>query len=92
MTHQELINKIAEKNNQEPSQVAELLTNLADLLVTRLVEGDNIDLPHVGVLSTVKENEKVIVNPANNQERYLVPPRILPTLYPDYFLNKQVND
>lgn len=90
MTHEELKKKISLTASINEDKIATLLESFSDIVSARLLEGDAILLPGLGQLEAIKENEKIINLPSDPQERYLVPPRIMPVLHPDSELYRQI--
>lgn len=81
MNNKEFITALAAKTGKDTEQVQKMVNQLCTSMNEIFDEGESLMVANFGTFETKKRLERIIVNPANNQ-RMLVPPKIVLTFKP----------
>ena len=91
MNNKEFITKLAKRCN---ITIAEATTNVdvfVNVMTDRLKENDQLNISGFGVLEVKMRKERLSVNPKTGQ-RFLVPPKVVPTFRPSNKLKEKFNE
>ena len=91
MNNKEFITKLAKRCN---ITIAEAITNVdafVNVMTDRLKENDQLNISGFGVLEVKMRKERLSVNPKTGQ-RFLVPPKVVPTFRPSNKLKEKFNE
>lgn len=91
MKNKELITELSNRMQMEPAQVQKLLTCLGEIIGSRLVDNDSVNLQGLGQFEAKKKGERVSVNPSSGR-RYLVPPKLVPVFKPGTTVKGKLKD
>lgn len=75
MTHEDLIQEIAQRLNWTKEKVSESLSATVDILNENISEGNVVSVVNFGMFDTIKTNEH-ICHDIETDERTLIPPKI----------------
>ncbi|MDD2243835.1 MAG: HU family DNA-binding protein [Dysgonamonadaceae bacterium] len=89
MTHEELIDKLAERLDWDHAKATEVLESMVTVMNEQLVNNIQISIDGVGVFETLKNEEHISLDPIT-QARYLVPPEVVAVFIPDIMLNNRL--
>ena len=81
MNNKEFITKLAKKCGVTPSDATANVDTFISVVTERLKENDQLNISGFGVLEVKMRKERLSVNPKTGQ-RFLVPPKIVPTFRP----------
>ena len=81
MNNKEFISKLAKKTGVASAKAAADTETLLSAMIERLKENDQINVSGFGILEVKMRNERLSVNPKTGQ-RFLVPPKIVPSFKP----------
>ncbi len=91
MNNKEFITKLAKRCNVT---IAEATTNVdafVNVMTDRLKENDQLNISGFGVLEVKMRKERLSVNPKTGQ-RFLVPPKVVPSFRPSNKLKEKFNE
>ena len=88
MNNREFITKLAKKCGMTPTETAANVDKFVETLTERLKENDQLNISGFGVLEVKMRNERLSVNPKTGQ-RFLVPPKIVPSFRPSNKLKEK---
>ena len=91
MNNKEFITKLAKRCN---ITIAEATTNVdafVNVMTDRLKENDQLNISGFGVLEVKMRKERLSVNPKTGQ-RFLVPPKVVPSFRPSNKLKEKFNE
>lgn len=88
MTHEELIEKLAERLDWEQAKVTDVLESMVTIINEQLVNNVHISIDGVGVFETFKNEERISLD-QTTLARYLVPPEVIAVFNPDLILNNR---
>ena len=81
MNNKEFITKLAKKCGLSVADASANVDTLVELMTECLKENDQINVSGFGILEVKMRNERLSVNPKTGQ-RFLVPPKIVPSFKP----------
>ena len=81
MNNKEFIAKLAKQCGITAAEATGNVETLVALMTERLKENDQLNISGFGVLEVKMRNERLSVNPKTGQ-RFLVPPKIVPSFRP----------
>ena len=81
MNNKEFITKLAKKCGVTPADATANVDTFISVVTERLKENDQLNISGFGVLEVKMRKERLSVNPKTGQ-RFLVPPKIVPTFRP----------
>ena len=81
MNNKEFITKLAKKCGLSVADASANVDTLLGLMTECLKENDQINVSGFGILEVKMRNERLSVNPKTGQ-RFLVPPKIVPSFKP----------
>lgn len=81
MNNKEFITKLAKKCGLSVADASANVDTLVGLMTECLKENDQINVSGFGILEVKMRNERLSVNPKTGQ-RFLVPPKIVPSFKP----------
>ena len=88
MNNKEFIAALAKKREISSSEASKQVEGFLAVVVERLKENDQINISGFGVLEVKMRNERLSVNPKTGQ-RFLVPPKIVPSFRPSNKLKEK---
>ena len=91
MNNKEFIAKLAKRCGITPTEAATDAESFIAVLTERLKENDQLNISGFGVLEVKMRNERISVNPKTGQ-RFLVPPKIVPSFRPSSKLKDKFKD
>lgn len=89
MTHNGLIEELAQRLNWTQERVGEVLESTVQIINEKINDGDYVSLQGLGVFDTIMEHEYIYTE---NDDRYLVPPEIKVTFKPSSSIKKHFQD
>ena len=81
MNNKDFISKLAKKCGLSVADASANVDTLVGLMTECLKENDQINVSGFGILEVKMRNERLSVNPKTGQ-RFLVPPKIVPSFKP----------
>ena len=81
MNNKEFITKLAKKCGVTPADATANVDTFISVVTERLKENDQLNISGFGVLEVKMRKERLSVNPKTGQ-RFMVPPKIVPTFRP----------
>lgn len=91
MNNKEFISKLAKQCGITPSDATANVDSFVSVITERLKENDQLNVSGFGVFEVKMRKERVSVNPKTGQ-RFLVPPKIVPSFRPSSKLKDKFND
>ena len=91
MNNKEFINKMAKRCGITPAEAAANVESFVAGITERLKENDQLNISGFGVLDVKMRKERVSVNPKTGQ-RFLVPPKVVPSFRASSKLKDKFND
>ncbi len=91
MKNKEVVKELSDRMNWTSIEVTNMLSELSNLIGSRLVESDIVYFEEFGQFESRKKGERISVNPANGK-RYLVPPKLVPVFKPGITLKTQLKE
>ncbi len=91
MNNKEFISRLAKRCGITPAQAATGVESFVAVMTERLKDGDQLNVSGFGVLEVKMRKERVSVNPKTGQ-RFLIPPKIVPSFRPSGKLKDKFND
>ena len=88
MNNKEFITKLAKRSGLSPADTTASIETFVGVITERLKENDQINISGFGVLEVKMRNERLSVNPKTGQ-RFLVPPKIVPSFRPSNKLKEK---
>ena len=88
MNNKEFITKLAKRSGLSAADTAASIETFVGVITERLKENDQINISGFGVLEVKMRNERLSVNPKTGQ-RFLVPPKIVPSFRPSNKLKEK---
>lgn len=81
MNNKEFVSKLAKKCGMTVADTSANLDELVNVITARLKENEQLNISGFGVLEVKMRKERLSVNPKTGQ-RFLVPPKIVPSFRP----------
>ena len=91
MNNKEFITKLARRCNISPAEAVANVDAFVNVMIERLKENDQLNISGFGVLEVKMRRERLSVNPKTGQ-RFLVPPKIVPSFRPSSKLKDKFNE
>ena len=88
MNNKEFITKLAKRSGLSAADTTASIETFVGVIKERLKENDQINISGFGVLEVKMRNERLSVNPKTGQ-RFLVPPKIVPSFRPSNKLKEK---
>lgn len=83
------INKLADKIDRDPADVAMLIRSLGTVLADAVKEGDTVAVPAFGTFEPKMRSERVTNHPSSGK-KILVPPKLSMVFKPSAILKQRV--
>ncbi|MBQ8337400.1 MAG: HU family DNA-binding protein [Bacteroidaceae bacterium] len=81
MNNKEFISKLAKRCKMTPAEASANVDKFVNVMTDRLKENDQLNVSGFGVLEVKMRKERLSVNPKTGQ-RFLVPPKVVPSFRP----------
>lgn len=91
MNNKEFIAKLAKRCNITIAEATANVDALVNVMTDRLKENDQLNISGFGVLEVKMRKERLSVNPKTGQ-RFLVPPKVVPSFRPSNKLKEKFNE
>ena len=91
MNNKEFIAKLAKHCGVTPAEATADVDAFIAVMTERLKENDQLNISGFGVFEVKMRNERISVNPKTGQ-RFLVPPKIVPSFRPSSKLKDKFKD
>lgn len=91
MNNKEFISKLAKQCGITPGDATANVDTFVSVITECLKENDQLNVSGFGVFEVKMRKERVSVNPKTGQ-RFLVPPKIVPSFRPSSKLKDKFND
>lgn len=91
MNNKEFISKLAKRCGIAAAEAAADVDSFVAVMTERLKENDQLNVSGFGVFEVKMRKERVSVNPKTGQ-RFLVPPKIVPSFRPSSKLKDKFNE
>ena len=91
MNNKEFITKLAKRCNITIAEAATNVDAFVNVMTDRLKEIDQLNISGFGVLEVKMRKERLSVNPKSGQ-RFLVPPKVVPSFRPSNKLKEKFNE
>ena len=91
MNNKEFITKLAKRCNITIAEAATNVDAFVNVMTDRLKENDQLNISGFGVLEVKMRKERLSVNPKTGQ-RFLVPPKVVPSFRPSNKLKEKFNE
>lgn len=91
MTNKELIVELAKRMNWTQGKTSEVLEIAVATINHSLASSDTINIQGFGAFETKKMQERITINPVSKQ-RFLVPPKIVPTFRPSQTIKEKLKN
>jgi DNA-binding protein HU-beta len=91
MNNKEFITKLAKRCNVTIAEATTNVDALVNVMTDRLKENDQLNISGFGVLEVKMRKERLSVNPKTGQ-RFLVPPKVVPSFRPSNKLKEKFNE
>ncbi|MBR1947601.1 MAG: HU family DNA-binding protein [Bacteroidaceae bacterium] len=91
MNNKEFISKLAKRCGIAAAEAAAGVDSFVAVMTERLKENDQLNVSGFGVFEVKMRKERVSVNPKTGQ-RFLVPPKIVPSFRPSSKLKDKFNE
>ena len=91
MSNKEFITKLAKRCNVTIAEATTNVDALVNVMTDRLKENDQLNISGFGVLEVKMRKERLSVNPKTGQ-RFLVPPKVVPSFRPSNKLKEKFNE
>lgn len=91
MNNKEFITKLAKRCNITVAEATANVDAFVNVMIERLKENDQLNVSGFGVLEVKMRKERLSVNPKTGQ-RFLVPPKVVPTFRPSNKLKEKFNE
>ena len=91
MNNNEFISKLAKRCGIAAAEAAADVDSFVAVMTERLKENDQLNVSGFGVFEVKMRKERVSVNPKTGQ-RFLVPPKIVPSFRPSSKLKDKFNE
>ena len=91
MNNKEFITKLAKKCNMTVAETTSNVDMFVNVMTERLKDNDQLNISGFGVLEAKMRKERLSVNPKTGQ-RFLVPPKIVPSFRPSSKLKEKFNE
>ncbi len=91
MNNKEFIGKLAKRCGITPSEATTAVGSFVDVMTECLKDNDQLNVSGFGVFEVKMRGERLSVNPKTGQ-RFLVPPKVVPTFRPSSKLKDKFKD
>ena len=91
MNNKEFMTKLAKRWNVTIAEATTNVDALVNVMTDRLKENDQLNISGFGVLEVKMRKERLSVNPKTGQ-RFLVPPKVVPSFRPSNKLKEKFNE
>jgi DNA-binding protein HU-beta len=91
MNNKEFITKLVKRCNVTIAEATTNVDALVNVMTDRLKENDQLNISGFGVLEVKMRKERLSVNPKTGQ-RFLVPPKVVPSFRPSNKLKEKFNE
>ena len=91
MNNKEFITKLSKRCNVTIAEATTNVDALVNVMTDRLKENDQLNISGFGVLEVKMRKERLSVNPKTGQ-RFLVPPKVVPSFRPSNKLKEKFNE
>ena len=91
MNNKEFITKLAKRCNITVADATANVDAFVNVMTERLKEKDQLNISGFGVLEVKMRKERLSVNPKTGQ-RFLVPPKVVPSFRPSNKLKEKFNE
>lgn len=91
MNNKEFISKLAKRCGMAAAEATASVESFVAVMTERLKENDQLNVSSFGVFEVKMRKERVSVNPKTGQ-RFLVPPKIVPTFRPSAKIKDKFNE
>ncbi|MBQ7947586.1 MAG: HU family DNA-binding protein [Bacteroidaceae bacterium] len=91
MNNKEFISKLAKRCGIAAAEATASVDSFVAVMTERLKENDQLNVSGFGVFEVKMRKERVSVNPKTGQ-RFLVPPKIVPSFRPSSKLKDKFNE
>ena len=91
MNNKEFIAKLAKRCNVTVAEATGNVDAFVNVMTERLKENDQLNISGFGVLDVKMRKERLSVNPKTGQ-RFLVPPKVVPSFRPSNKLKEKFNE
>ena len=81
MNNKDFISKLAKRCGISSAEAAKNVDLFVNVITERLKENDQLNISGFGVIEVKMRNERLSVNPKTGQ-RFLIPPKIVPSFRP----------
>ncbi|MBO7273196.1 MAG: HU family DNA-binding protein [Bacteroidaceae bacterium] len=91
MNNKEFITKLAKRCNITVGEATANVDAFVNVMTERLKDNDQLNISGFGVLEAKMRKERLSVNPKTGQ-RFLVPPKVVPSFRPSSKLKEKFNE
>ena len=91
MNNKEFITKLAKRCNITMGEATATVDAFVNVMTERLKDNDQLNISGFGVLEAKMRKERLSVNPKTGQ-RFLVPPKVVPSFRPSSKLKEKFNE
>ena len=91
MNNKEFITKLAKRCNITLAEATANVDAFVNVMTERLKDNDQLNISGFGVLEAKMRRERLSVNPKTGQ-RFLVPPKVVPSFRPSSKLKEKFNE
>ena len=91
MNNKEFITKLAKRCNITVGEATANVDAFVNVMTDRLKDNDQLNISGFGVLEAKMRKERLSVNPKTGQ-RFLVPPKVVPSFRPSSKLKEKFNE
>lgn len=91
MNNKEFITRLAKKCNMTVAETTANVDAFVNVMTDRLKDNDQLNISGFGVLEVKMRKERLSVNPKTGQ-RFLVPPKVVPSFRPSNKLKDKFNE